>query len=69
MNEYSQRNIIKRHLLSGKSITPVEALQLCSCFRLASVIHRLRNEDGLCIKTVMVENKRGNSFAKYYIEK
>lgn len=35
---------IKEHLIHVGYITPLIALQRYGCFRLASVIHRLRNE-------------------------
>jgi hypothetical protein len=34
---------IQDHLYDGKSITPLEALNLYGCFRLAAAIHRLRS--------------------------
>lgn len=54
MKKESQLNKVKAHLLNGKSITPIEALNLYGTFRLASRIHTLRHQEGLdivCDKT------------------
>lgn len=56
---------ILNYLLSGNSITPIEALNLFGCFRLASRIKDLRY-NGWNIKTEKI-GKSG--FAKYSIEK
>ena len=37
---------ILEHLKKGLSITPLEALNLCGCFRLAARIHDLRHKQG-----------------------
>lgn len=39
----NQLDQILEHLKQGKSITPIEALELFSCFRLSAVILKLRN--------------------------
>ena len=67
MNErqLSQKQRVLGHLLTGKSITPLEALQKFGCYRLSSVIHRLRN-GGYNIKTFKMFNKDTN-YAKYKI--
>lgn len=59
----SQTIQIKEHLLSGKSITPLEALNEYGCFRLGARIFDLK-EQGLNIKTEMVE-RNGKRFAEY----
>lgn len=59
----SQTIQIKEHLLSGKSITPMDALNLFGCFRLGARIFDLKR-DGLNIKTEMVE-RNGKRFAEY----
>lgn len=58
--EKSQRTQILQYMKTHKSITPIEALNLCGCFRLAAVIWRLR-EDGYDIETNMV----GEGHKKY----
>lgn len=55
MRTESQKNKIRQHLESGKSITPIDALNLFGCFRLATRIYELK-EEGLPIKTKMVSN-------------
>jgi len=62
----SQSKQIKHYLESGGKLTPIDALHKFQCFRLASVIHVLR-EEGLKIKTEMIKN--GNkSYAEYSIQ-
>lgn len=52
-------------ILQERPITPMEALNECGCFRLASVIHRLR-EKGYIIRTDEVKSKEtGNYYAQY----
>lgn len=67
----TQLELIREALLSGRSLTPLEALQEFGCFRLAAAIHTLRQE-GLDIVTDMVpqpgalaDRGRENDFARY----
>lgn len=46
----SQNDLIKAHLLSGKTITPLEALSQYNCFSLAQRIKNLKDQ-GLKIET------------------
>lgn len=67
----SQNAKILAYLESGRSITPIEALNMFDCFRLSARIKDLRNE-GHLIKTIRCEklNKEGHtvSYAKYRLE-
>jgi len=47
---FTQRESVEMHLRSNKTITPFEALRAYGCFRLGSIIHRLRR-DGWQIET------------------
>ena len=47
----SQKTRVKEHLESGNPITPIEALNLYGCFRLAAIIHTLKKYEGMNIKT------------------
>jgi len=51
----SQRMQILNDLKLGYAISPINALQSYGCFRLASVIHRLRKQ-GYKIETVTGKN-------------
>lgn len=66
---YSQLSIIRRYLLSGKSITPIEAFNLCKCFRLSAIIYRLRHNESLPIRMEQPEADKGKQYAKYYIDR
>ena len=59
----SQNLQIKKHLESGKTITPLEALTMYDCLRLSARIADLKG-DGLDIKTEMKKNGR-KRFAEY----
>lgn len=59
----TQKEQIKKYLLSRKTITPLQALNKFGCFRLAAVIYKLKNE-GLKIVTEMEYNKN-KQFARY----
>lgn len=63
----SQNALIKGWLLNGKSITPMEALNMFGCFRLSARIANLRDE-GLPVVTDMVtiNDKR---VARYYLSR
>lgn len=63
----SQRKNVKNWLLSGKSITPLQALQMFGAFRLSAIIYRLKNEYNMAIKTEMVYEPNGKRYAKYYL--
>ena len=59
----SQNLQIRKHLESGKTITPLEALSMYGCLRLGARICDLR-QDGLPVKTEIKRNGR-KRFAEY----
>lgn len=67
MNTKSQNKEILAWLRSGKSITPLEALEKFGSFRLGGRIHELRAA-GYPIVTDTV-TKNGKRFASYRLEK
>ena len=62
----SQNDRIRKHLIDGHNITPMDALNLYGCFRLASRIKDLRI-DGMCIKTEN-ETRNGKTYASYSLD-
>jgi len=58
----SQNQLIKKHLLKGKTLTPMEALRKWGCWALSSRISELRKE--MEIKTKMI-HKGNKTFAEY----
>lgn len=64
MTSPTQADQILLHLQSGQTITPIEALELFRCFRLAARIESLR-KDGHNILTEMVESPEGKRYARY----
>lgn len=59
----TQKEAILRHLQSGKTITPLEALNLYGCFRLSARIWDLRNE-GYVIRSENVKQGK-KTFSSY----
>lgn len=62
----SKINKIKSHLLSGKPITGLEAIDKYGYYRLSDGILKLRKQ-GLDIITIMVDGK-GTRYAKYALK-
>ncbi len=56
---------VREHLEKYGKITPLEALNFYNCYRLSSVIFRLRNE-GMDITTIINE---GKGYATYWLNK
>ncbi len=65
----TQLSIIRSHLLDGKSITPIEALNLCGCFRLSAIIYTLRHDEDLPIMMEQPEAHNQKPYARYWIDK
>ena len=63
----SQKDRILEHLKSGRTITPIDALNDFGCMRLADVIFRLRHE-GWDIATIDTKSPNGKRFASYRLE-
>lgn len=62
----TQKEMVLQDLKAGKQITPLDALRNYGCFRLASIIHTLRQE-GHAIKTETIDNGK-KKFASYKLE-
>ena len=60
----SQREGILHFLQAGKTITPIDALNMFGCLRLATVIFDLRQE-GWDIETIDTKSANGKNFASY----
>lgn len=63
----SQVQRILDHLKKGESITPMEALKLFGCFRLASRINELR-DCGYDIETRIKRTTNGKQIAEYTLK-
>jgi hypothetical protein len=59
----SQTEQIRAHLVSGRDITPLEALQRFGCLRLAARVADLRAQ-GIPVETV-ADQANGKRFARY----
>ena len=62
----SQSKKILAHLKAGKTITPLQALNLFGCMRLSARIYDL-NEKGHNIKSEMISIGK-KRFARYYLK-
>ena len=63
-NKISQNILILNYLKQGNTLTPLEALNMFDCWRLGSVIHKLRKH-GYQIKTKIWETPSGKHVAEY----
>ena len=64
----TQKANVRAWLLKGRSITPLEALNKFGIFRLAAVVHELRDE-GMDIITEKFQVSPKKRVAKYYLKK
>jgi hypothetical protein len=62
----TQSDQILKHLKSGQTITPLEALRRFGCFRLGARIYDLKQE-GHAIEKQMVDVGKGKRVASYRI--
>lgn len=62
----TQATAILTHLQSGKTLTPLEALDKFGCFRLGARIHELKR-DGHDITKEMVKTPGGARVAEYWL--
>ena len=60
----TQNQLILEHLKEHKTINPIQALELFSCFRLGARIYNLK-QDGYQIET---KRKKNNKYGNYYAE-
>tara|TARA_S200002703_G_scaffold22131_1_gene18834 strand:- start:26849 stop:27064 length:216 start_codon:yes stop_codon:yes gene_type:complete len=63
----TQSQKILKHLSSGKSLSPLQALGLFGCYRLASRIHDLKR-DGHQIETIIKSDDQGRTYASYVLK-
>ena len=45
MRQESQKSKIMKWLDDGNSITPIQALEMFGCFRLAAIIHSIKHQE------------------------
>lgn len=67
----SQAGLILMHLLSGKEINPIQALNEYGCYRLGAVIFNLKKEGWLIqtrIERFTKSNGRKGHYAVYKLE-
>ncbi len=62
----TQEQHILNHLYERGSITPIEALHVYKCFRLAARINDLRRK-GANIETIFKYDMKGSRYAEYRI--
>jgi len=69
MRKESQKSKIMKWLEQGNSITPIDALKMFGSFRLAAIIHNIKQEEkfmeGKEIITTMVTNEYGVKYGSY----
>lgn len=66
MNRHiTQKQQIAQYLLEGNSITPIEALNMFGCFRLAAVIFDIKKEYEWDVTSTMIVEEDGKRYASY----
>ncbi|MBR1525307.1 MAG: hypothetical protein IJ640_01420 [Prevotella sp.] len=65
----TQLEVIRNYMMDGKTITPIEALNLCGCFRLSAVIHTLRHKENIPIHMDQPQASDGKPYARYWRDK
>ena len=65
----SHKELILSHLMEGKSITPLEALDLFKCFRLGARIWDLKKEGHDIKSELFFDERSGKHYERYWIEK
>ena len=73
MRQESQKSKIMKWLDNGNSITPIQALEMFGCFRLAAIIHSIKHQEkefmeGRELITTMVTNKFGVNYGSYKLK-
>ncbi len=63
----SQNQKILKHLSSGKSLSPLQALGLFGCYRLAGRIYDLKRA-GHQIETIIKSDDQGRTYASYVLK-
>ena len=63
----SQSQKILKHLSSGKSLSPLQALGLFGCYRLAGRIYDLKRA-GHQIETIIKSDDQGRTYASYVLK-
>lgn len=63
----TQRDRILEHLLSGKPITPLEALELYGSLRLGARIADIRKQGYIIYREMYHDTKTGKRYARYYM--
>lgn len=61
----SQKDMILDHLMSGRSLTPMEALNLYGSFRLGARIADIRAEGYIVYTEMVKDSKTGKRYAQY----
>jgi len=61
----TQKDKILQHLMSGKSITPLEALNLYGSLRLGARIADIRSEGYIVYMEMVKDTKTGKRYAQY----
>ena len=67
-NFETKKGKVKAWLLSGKTITSKEAIEMWWCTRLAAVIKDLEDRDGLKIDSVRIYED-GTNYTTYWLKK
>lgn len=68
LNQSSKGRLIRQHLLSGKSLTQLEATLQFGYLRLGALVFDMRHNQNIPVVTELIEQPDGSKYAKYYIK-
>lgn len=63
----TQKDMILEHMMSGRPITPLEALNLYGSLRLGARIADIRKEGYIVYREMVTDTKTGKRYAQYYM--
>lgn len=64
----SHKAKIMGHLMTGKRLTGIEALDLFQCFSLAQRVSDLRLRDGIPVQSQLITLPNGKRISEYWLE-
>lgn len=68
LNQSSKGRLIRQHLMSGKSLTQLEATLQYGYLRLGALVFDMRHNQKIPVVTELIEQADGSKYAKYYIK-
>ncbi|UNU73648.1 helix-turn-helix domain-containing protein [Moraxella nasovis] len=65
----SLKQTLYNHLMTGETISPLQALKLFNCMSLAQRLGELRRDDGIPIQSRLHHEPSGKKYGIYWLDK